>query len=260
MPLTRTLGDITVIALSDGQGPFFLPRNEAFPEATPEQWALADARDPGARGRDGRWLLQFRCFAIRHDDGRVTLVDAGIGPADSPAASWAPVPGRLPEELAAAGIDRADVDTVVITHLHTDHVGWAVVGTPYFPNASYLVPRADADAVDELNPALRERLLDPLAAAGQLRLVASDTPIAAGVKVVATPGHTPGHQSVLVERADEAVVVTGDLLVHAIQLVAPAVAYTLEVDPDAARDSRTKLLAPGIILATPHLTAPFVQV
>lgn len=260
MPISHAVGPVTVVALHDGEGTFFLPRNEAFPHATPEQWRLADAHDPRARTPDGQWLLRFRCFAIRHDDGRVTLVDAGIGPADSPAASWAPVPGRLPDELAAAGIDRADVDTVVITHLHTDHVGWAVVGTPYFPNATYLAPRADADAIEDLNPELRERLLDPLAAADQLRLVAGDTPIAAGVKVVATPGHTPGHQSVLLQYADAAVLLTGDLLVHAIQLVAPDVAYTGEVDPDAARDSRVKLLTPGIILATPHLTEPFVQV
>lgn len=261
MPVSRAVGPVTIVALDDGEGPFYLPRNEAFPQATPEHWRLADARDPRAATPDGQWQLRFRCFAVRHDGGRVTLVDAGIGPADAPAASWAPVPGRLPDELAAAGIDRADVHTVVLTHLHTDHVGWAVVGEPYFPNASYLVPRADADAVDELNPSLRERLLDPLAATGQLRLVAGDTTIAAGVKVVATPGHTPGHQSVLIEYAGGSpVLVTGDLLVHAIQLVAPELAYTLEEDPDAARDSRVTLLAPGITLATSHLTEPFVRV
>ncbi|MDQ0745971.1 glyoxylase-like metal-dependent hydrolase (beta-lactamase superfamily II) [Streptomyces africanus] len=91
-------------------------------------------------------------------------MDAGIAPADSPAASWAPVQGVLPESLAAAGIGPAEVDTVVLTHLHTDHVGWAVVTEaavpsagsavdgnaptggatsdrrPYFPNAEHLLP------------------------------------------------------------------------------------------------------------------------
>jgi glyoxylase-like metal-dependent hydrolase (beta-lactamase superfamily II) len=260
MPLTRTLGDVTVIALTDGEGPFFLPRNEAFPQATDEHWRLADERFPGAVTADGRWLLRFRCFAIRHDDGGVILVDTGIGPAGSPAASWAPVPGQLPAELEAAGIEPAEVRTVVLTHLHTDHVGWAVVDTPYFPNAEYLLQRADADAVDELNPPLRELLLAPLAAAGQLRLVEGETHIRDGVKAVHTPGHTPGHQAVLIEYADEPTLITGDLLVHAVQIVAPELAYTFEMDPGAARESRAKLLVPGVVLATAHLPDPFTPI
>ncbi|MGN9906281.1 MBL fold metallo-hydrolase [Phytohabitans sp. LJ34] len=254
MPLTRTLGPTTVVALHDGEGTFFEPREEAFPQVSAELWARADERDPGAVTADGQWLLRFRCFAVRHGD-HITLVDTGIGPADSLAASWAPVPGRLPDELAAAGIDPADVDTVVLSHLHTDHIGWAVVGTPYFSNATYLVQRADAEAFR----ADRESVLGPLREAGQLRLVEGDVPIAAGVTAIATPGHTPGHQSVLVEYGQEQLLVTGDLLVHAVQLVAPETAYSHEADPSAARESRTKLLKAGITLATPHLTEPFVR-
>lgn len=128
------IGSTEIIALADGEGPFFAPRAEAFPEATAAQWAEADHYDPGAVDSEGRWRLQFRAYAIRGDKG-LTVVDAGIGPADSPAASWAPVPGVLPESLAAAGIDPAEVDTVVLTHLHTDHVGWAVVTEAAAPSA-----------------------------------------------------------------------------------------------------------------------------
>jgi glyoxylase-like metal-dependent hydrolase (beta-lactamase superfamily II) len=152
----------------------------------------------------------------------------------------------------------ADVDTVVLTHLHTDHIGWAVVGTPYFPNATYLLQRADAEAMGR--PELEERLLTPLKDTGQLRLVDGDVPIAAGVTAIATPGHTPGHQSVLVEYGPERLLVSGDLLVHAVQLIAPETPYQHEMDPEAARNSRTKLLKGGIILATPHLSEPFVLV
>ncbi|BCB86876.1 MBL fold metallo-hydrolase [Phytohabitans suffuscus] len=218
MPVTHDLGPLTVVALHDGEGTFFQPRQEAFPQVNRELWARADERDPGAVTADSQWLLRFRCFAVRHGD-RVTLVDTGIGPADSLAASWAPVPGRLPEELAAAGIDPAGVDTVVLSHLHTDHIGWAVVGTPYFPNATYLLQRADAEAFDR--PELRDRLIRPLTESGQLRLIEGDVPIAAGVTAIATPGHTPGHQSVLVEYGSRQTLITGDLLVHMVQLVAP---------------------------------------
>jgi hypothetical protein len=102
--ISRTIGPLTITALQDAEGPFFEPREAAFPAATEAQWAAADAFDPAARTTDGRWWLRFRSFAIRYADGPVTLVDAGIGPADAPARSWAPVPGRLPDELAAAGI------------------------------------------------------------------------------------------------------------------------------------------------------------
>jgi len=230
-----------IIELTDAEGAFFAPRASAFPTAIPDQWALADSFDPQAKTDSGEWWLRFRAFAIRLDDGRVILVDAGIGPPHAPAAAWAPVPGHLPDSLAAAGINPAEVEQVVLTHLHTDHVGWAVTGL--FPNAAILVQRAEFAWAKLALPQ------------DQLVLLDGDTQLAQGIQVVATPGHTPGHQSVIVE---DRIAITGDVLVHALQLVAPEVGYVHEMDQDLARQTRIALLSRGLTLATPHLTEPFI--
>lgn len=269
--LRTAAGGLTVIALLDGAGPFYRARADAFAGVTEEQLRHADAADPAAV-RDGRWWLPFRCFAVRIEDGpdagRVVLVDTGIGPAGSPAASWAPVPGRLPEELAAAGIQPDEVTGVVLTHMHTDHVGWAVRGPveepagAFFPNARYLLQRAEIDAIEATSPRLVDWLLTPLRATDQLSAVDGDAPLAAGLRVFATPGHTPGHQSVLLTAEDDTMLFTGDLLVHTLQLLYPDLPYANESDPVQARATRVGALAdlagrPGPLLASAHLGQPF---
>ncbi|MEV7414443.1 MBL fold metallo-hydrolase [Streptomyces sp. NPDC089919] len=253
-----------VVALADAAGSFFAPAAQVFPEATTADWELARRADPGAFGPDGTWLLEFRAFAVVRPGGRVTLVDAGVGPADAPAADWAPVPGRLPELLTAAGIAVTDVDTVVLTHLHGDHIGWAVGPdeAPFFPEAQYLLQRAETAPLEAGAPAL-ERVVAPLRRAGALRELDGEHRINSQLTLFPTPGHTPGHMSVLVEGGERDVFLTGDALVHAVQWVSPGVPYALEVDPALARTSREQLLARarqrGALLGTPHLTSPFIE-
>jgi glyoxylase-like metal-dependent hydrolase (beta-lactamase superfamily II) len=258
----RTLGPLTVIALQDAEGPHFDRREDAVPDATPEQWAAADERDPGARTADGRWWLRFRSFAIRYgDSGPVTLVDAGIGPAHSLAADWAPVPGHLPQELIAAGIAATDVEAIVLTHLHTDHIGWAVPADSPFPNARVILQRAEVDAFADARQ--QGVLLRPLKEQGRLQVVEGDTELSAGVRVISTPGHTPGHQSVLVEGGGGSVLITGDLLVHAVQLLDPGLGYGHDMDAQLARESRQAALATaatrGSWLAVSHLGQPYCR-
>ncbi|MGW0434429.1 MBL fold metallo-hydrolase [Micromonospora sp. NPDC003197] len=268
----RSVGGFDVTALRDASGPFFTTRQAAFPTASAADWEQAARLDPDAFGADGAWNLDFRCYAIRRPGGRIILVDTGVGPAGSPASGWAPVPGHLPERLVEAGIEVADVDTVVLTHVHEDHVGWSVTptGTPIFPNARYVLQHAEVAALTANADAMLRYLVEPLRRAGQLHevdggvVLVGDTDGRGGtVRVLPTPGHTPGHQSVLVEHGRRQIAITGDVLVHAVQLVNPDVGYRFEDDPDVARRSRRALLAEAgrhrTLLATAHLTQPFVR-
>jgi glyoxylase-like metal-dependent hydrolase (beta-lactamase superfamily II) len=244
---------------------FVEPLASAFPAADVIDLASAVELDPEAFPPDGSWRLHFHAFLIRPRRGGAILVDAGIGDANSPAADWTPAPGRMPENLASLGVAPSDVDTVLLTHLHSDHVGWSVVdGRPYFPNARYVAPKADHDAVDKVNPRVRDEILTPLAATGQLDLIEGKVRLGPGVTTVPTPGHTPGHTSALLESGDDAVVFSGDAVLNALQLVAPRVAYRFDDAPEAARAARLAVLDQarlrGAWLATSHLTDPFVRV
>ncbi|MCF3119031.1 MBL fold metallo-hydrolase [Streptomyces arenae] len=275
--IARRAGAFEVLALLDAHGPFPGKRQDHFAGATASDWRRAERIDPAAFGPDDTWELDFRCYAIRGPGGRVTLVDTGIGPAGSPASGWAPVPGQLPEVLTAAGIGASDVDTVVLTHLHEDHYGWAVGPdrTPMFPEARHVVQRAETAALGERDSAM-SYVVGPLRAGGLLDEVEGRVRLLSGarggsgagrghggaVTLVPTPGHTAGHQSVLVEGGARRIMVTGDVLVHAVQLANPAVSYGFERDKEAARQSRQRLLAEArrtrAVLATPHLNRAFV--
>jgi len=263
MPQTHRVGKLTIVALEDAAGPFFQPRAEAFPDASAAQWAAADAADPAAVTSAGEWWLRFRSYAIRYGEGPVTLVDAGIGPAGSLAADWAPVPGHLPDELAAAGIAPSEVTAIVLTHLHNDHMGWAVPRDSPFTAARVVVQQADVDAyrANRDQAGQYDLLLEPLMAQGRLQVLAGDAPVSQGVRIVATPGHTPGHQSVLVEDGAESLLVAGDLAVHMIQLLHPDLAYASDMEPDQARATRRRVveevIARGTTLAVSHLGAAF---
>lgn len=269
----QTVGRFEVLCVVDAAGPFPLATPaETFPAATARDWESARIIDPRAFAADGLWHLSFHCYVVRGPDDRVTLVDTGIGPEGSPAGSWAPTPGILPEALAGLGIALDDVDTVVQTHLHEDHVGWAVTeaGEPVFRNARYAVQQAEIAALEISGSSLTEQVVRPLRRVGQLheldgrvRLVGQSTRLGHEIVAVPTPGHTPGHQSVVIRHDDEHIVITGDVLVHAIQLANPDVGYAFEEDRTTARDTRHALLSDAIanraILATSHLNQPFLM-
>lgn len=259
MATTITIGDATVVAIRDKShdvDPTF-----HFPSVPPEAW------DPYADllTADGLIPLNFGCFVVIAD-GQTILIDTGWGPDTGPPGRPAG-PGRLLDELSSVGLGADEIDIVAFSHLHPDHVGWNLVRdgdrwAPRFRNARYLVPQADWDHYrerEQVHPVIREQALG-LDGMDALRLVDSDGAVGASIRGVATPGHTPGHRSFVVESGGERLYILGDLA-HT-PVIAHEVDWINQFDWDKpqALDTRRSVLArleaDGTLVAAGHFPHP----
>jgi len=230
-------------AIGEMRGPLRRPLPEIFPGA-----------DPAELGEV--WTLHFHCYLLRGPGDRLVLVDTGIGPVGSPASDWAPVPGALRDELSAVGVPPDEIDVVVLTHLHGDHIGGAVhKGEPAFRNARYVAQQAELEWIQQREPPAIDKIVRVIG--DRWQPVAGTAELVPGVRVHHTPGHTPGHQIVEVGE----LTITGDLLLHPVQLARPEVRYRYDDDPEQAVTTRVDVLnrlrASGRTIATAHFTEPF---
>jgi glyoxylase-like metal-dependent hydrolase (beta-lactamase superfamily II) len=209
LPLSRTrqLGSIRIHAIEAGVqqldgGAMF----GVVPKPLWERRIPADTRN--------RIPLALRCLLVEAPNALV-LIDTGVGNkydekfADIYGISNAGDPTRLEDGIRDAGFQPEDVDIVVSTHLHFDHAGGNTLRrddgsvVPAFPRARYVVQRGELDFAHSRNERIRASYLpenfDPVTEAGLWDLVDGDAVVTDGIRVVPTPGHTPFHQSVLVE-------------------------------------------------------------
>ena len=146
--------------------------------------------------------------------------------------------------MKAKGVTPEDVDVVLHTHLHPDHVGWNMSGdAPTFPNARYYVPQADWDFFSgalAANPQMEKVI--PLKELGRLELYDGEITITSEVTTLPTPGHTMGHCSVLVNSGGEKVLIAGDLAHHPAQVDRPEWSAAADMDPNGASATRKKIL------------------
>jgi glyoxylase-like metal-dependent hydrolase (beta-lactamase superfamily II) len=269
MRTSLRIGGIEVVLLLDGVGDLDDP-GILDPDHGPGDpaWAPARAAYPGVFAPGGGWRLHVRA-ALVHARGRTVLVDTGVGGSSSPAMGWFPAPGRLPAALAEAGTDPGEVEVVVLTHVHEDHIGGTVTagGEPAFPNARYLLHRLDLAWQERLasqtpeDRAIWERLLAPLRPRGVLQAVDDAHPVLPGVRTRHLPGHTPGHQAVEVGDGGASLLLSGDAINHPAQLRDPALATGPDDDVEAALAMRRRLIAELVAssrpLAPPHFAEPF---
>ena len=180
------------------------------------------------------------------------------------------------ERLRAAGAAPEDIDMVLCTHLHADHVGWNTVQrdgrwVPTFPNATYLFSRTEAQYWDaSANPAMaadprRMAYVDsvlPVIEAGQSLLVEGNHAIDDCLHIEPAPGHTPGHVIVKFEQGCDRALFCGDAIHHALQVYAPHWNHVADEDPALAQVTRRRILdycaESGSLLFPTHFGAPHV--
>jgi glyoxylase-like metal-dependent hydrolase (beta-lactamase superfamily II) len=158
------------------------------------------------------------------------------------------------EDLASLGIAPSDIDTVLCTHLHFDHVGWntrLIEGrwVPTFPQARYLFSAKEYEhwlklrdsggyhAINHLADAV-----DPVVAAGLVDFITHDHCISDEIRLLPTPGHTPDHVSVYISSEGQQAVITGDLMHHPIQVAMPEHRATFDMDKTAGAQTRTQFV------------------
>ncbi|AXE24820.1 MBL fold metallo-hydrolase [Streptomyces globosus] len=251
-----TVGDdITVHRIDEtplppATGPWLLPA------ATPEVVAGEDWLRPHFADGAGVLHLDSHSFAFTAGGLRV-LVDTGIGNGKQRAnPAWHDLDTGYLERLTAAGYPPEAVDLVLLTHLHADHVGWNTRKQngrwiPTFPHARYVASRTEREfwAGHAMDEARRRMFLDsvvPVEEAGLLDLVdvpAGGVGITPQVRLLPTPGHTPGHTAVEVAGRGGTAVITGDCIHHPVQVARPGIGSCADIDPELAEATRRELLA-----------------
>ena len=230
------IGDITVTALNDG----------LFEASTGYLAGIEPAEAERLIGERFRVLppvFTVNAFLIRSGT-HLALVDAGAPTA------MAPGVGRLPQRLAAIGVRPDAITTLLLTHLHGDHIGMLTdeAGAATFPNAKLLLSEAEAGFwLDEAIAAKAPDAAKPSFAFAQKATapyrermhLAAKGDVLPGVSIVPLPGHTPGHSGYLVSSGGQSLLIWGDIVhVPALQFARPEIGLVFDSDQAEARATR----------------------
>ena len=273
---TLTLGDVTLTRVIEiGRSTF--PTTSMLPESSAERIARhrswlepfwdADTGDLGSR--IGSWIVRT--------PEHLVLIDTGVGNDKNRASNplWHRRSGGFLDDLAAAGVAPEDVDDVVITHMHVDHVGWntrLVNGRwmPTFPNARYVFPgeewafwKHEAERGGDEYGCIDDSVL-PIVAAGQAMLVDDRHAIDRWLRFEPSVGHTPGHVSVRLTTTAGDAVFSGDLMHRVVQVAEPEWSSRFCYDGKQAAVTRREFVErhadTGTLVLAAHFPRPGVIV
>lgn len=182
-------------------------------------------------------------YLLANTGANQVLVDMGAG-------SLLPTTGRMLQNMKAAGVEPADIDTVIITHAHPDHVGGTLdeEGKPIYANARYFIFKREWDfwfsetasaKAPELHVALARKNLEPIR--DQVHLLDQESEIVPGIRAIAAPGHTPGHMVVSVSAGDEQLLYFSDTVLHPLHLEYPDWTPIYDILPEEAAASKRRI-------------------
>ncbi|MBF9066959.1 MBL fold metallo-hydrolase [Streptacidiphilus fuscans] len=253
------LGEVEVIRVVEWQAPF-TPAHRLVPDSTPEiwqdnkEWLAPGHWDPDA----DKAVVALQSWVLR-SGGRTVLVDTSVGngrerPASPQFHQWQ---GDFLGRLAQAGVSPQDVDVVVNTHIHVDHVGWNTreldgEWVPTFPNAQYLLPAADdfhygpdhayGDGRRVDDRLMYEDSIAPVHRSGQATLWDGTHRIDENLTLESAPGHTPGSSVLRLASGGDRAVFVGDLLHSPVQILRPEWSSCFCLDPAQSAASRRRIL------------------
>jgi glyoxylase-like metal-dependent hydrolase (beta-lactamase superfamily II) len=279
-PLVWRVGDVTITRIVERESR--IVGAPALPAATPELLAAIDWLRPTWLSDAGEFRTSIHSLLVQTPTRRV-VVDTALGnDKRRRIASWNDRHGDFLERFEAVW-PRHTVDDIVFTHLHVDHVGWNTIFSggawvPTFPNARYHLVHAEYEhwtqqrtaSARDARPSWVHDMIDgdavyddsiaPVVAAGLAHLVDADARITPELRLQATPGHTPGHVSVVVESAGERAVISGDLFHFPCQVARPDWSASLDHDGDWSARTRRAFLAEladtSTLLIGSHFAAP----
>jgi glyoxylase-like metal-dependent hydrolase (beta-lactamase superfamily II) len=260
------LGELTLTYLPDGV--VGLDPVAWLPDSTEQTWA----EHPEYLDDSGQLVASVGALLVERGE-RALLIDAGLGPVDRPAEPGMPfgamTGGALLGSLAEHGRRLEEIETVAITHLHLDHIGWAWNPAPggerpAFSSADYRLAESEWARLDlaEAAGASPEALA---ALAPSVRTATDGEEVFPGVRLLLTAGHTAGHASYVISSGGRRVVAFGDALHSSIQIGHPGWSAVVDHDRVQSADARRRLVAelsqPGTIGFGVHFAdVPFGEI
>jgi glyoxylase-like metal-dependent hydrolase (beta-lactamase superfamily II) len=265
------IGDVDIARIVEVYG-FEDDISMLLPDATPQYLQQFGWLVPHFATPDGRMIISFQCFVLR-SQGRIAMIDTCIGnDRRREFEVFCNMQNTFLEDLHSAGFPASQVTDVLCTHLHFDHVGWntRLVGgcwVPTFPTARYLFGRREWQHWQHLRDtngyhhmSHLQDSIDPILAAGLEQFIDADFRLTDEVSLIATPGHTPGHVSVLIDSRGKQAVITGDLMHNPVQIAVPATEARFDMDkPQAARtrcDFVQRFCNTGTLVIGSHFAEP----